>query len=211
MTIQINEQFPKGPVSAFILACTTTIALLLFAYGGSANSVNAESDDQRLIIAETFIDAFYSFAPDLLQVVLSSAEDSMPSILFYQGWAEGGNYEVVQRPPCYLENDETVSCSITVKDDLMQALGIDFNVTDTFRLAFSGDHIISVTTSSNDLPIFYDAQEWVKENRPELIAGPCRGFFDGGPTPGDCVRAMVQGYREFAEKVPPAAGSGVTD
>jgi hypothetical protein len=38
----------------------------------------------------------------------------------------------------------------------------------------------------------------VEENRPELIAEPCKGFFDGGLTPGDCVRAMVRGYSEFA-------------
>ena len=40
--------------------------------------------------------------------------------------------------------------------------------------------------------------EWVKKDLAELIQEPCRGFFDGGPTPGECVRAMVEGYKRFA-------------
>ena len=127
-----------------------------------------------------------------------SAEGSIPSILFYQGWAEGGNYKVVKRRLCLADQDGTISCSITVKDDLIGALGIDFNVTDTFSLTFSDGEIVSVTTSSNDPQEYYDAHAWVEQNRPELIDEPCRGFFDGGPTPGNCARAMVEGYSEYA-------------
>jgi len=58
-------------------------------------------------------------------------------------------------------------------------------------------HIASVTNSSNDPQAYWDAEEWVRENRQELIELPCEGFFDGGPTPGDCVRAMVSGYAEY--------------
>ena len=148
--------------------------------------------------AEAFVDTFYSFDSDSLQPVLSTARDSIPRILFYQGWAEGGNYEVIERMPCNVESEEAVSCSITVKDDLIGALGIGINVTDTFHLTFAYGQIVSVTYSSNDPQAYYDAQEWVEENRPELIEEPCKRFFDGGLTPGDCVRAMVQGYSEFA-------------
>ena len=88
--------------------------------------------------------------------------------------------------------------SITVQDDLMLALGIDFNVTDTFALSFAEGEIASVETSSNDLQVFWDAREWVNEAHPELIRIPCRGMFDGGPTPGACSRAMVEGYAKFA-------------
>jgi len=80
---------------------------------------------------------------------------------------------------------------------LIGALGIDVNVTDTFHITFSDAPIVSVTNSSNDPQAYYDAQEWVEDNRPELIEEPCKGFFDGGLTPGDCVRAMVRGYSEF--------------
>jgi hypothetical protein len=80
----------------------------------------------------------------------------------------------------------------------MLALDIDFNVTDTFELSFADGEIDSVETSSNDLQVFWDAREWVNEKHPELIRIPCRGIFDGGPTPGACVRSMVQGYARFA-------------
>jgi len=168
------------------------VSLSLIACGNSANS-----SDQQIALAESFVDAFYSFNPETLRGTLSNAEDSIPSILFYQGWAEGGNYEIVERMPCVVTIDETISCSITVKDDLIQTLGIDFNVTDTFHLTFSGGQIVAVTNSSNDPKEYHDAKEWVQEHRPELIDEPCKGFFDEGPTPGDCVRAMVAGYSEF--------------
>jgi hypothetical protein len=173
-------------------------SLSLFACGNSIETNGHQSDDQNVSVAEAFIDASYSFDPDPLVAVMASAEESIPSIVFYQGWAEGGNYQVVTRKPCLLNQDGRISCSITVKDDLIEALGIGFNVTDTFHLAFSKDQIVSVTTSSDDPQAYWDAQAWVEKNRPELIAQPCSGFFDGGPTPGDCVRAMVQGYKEFA-------------
>ena len=80
----------------------------------------------------------------------------------------------------------------------MLALGIDFNVTDTFEISFENGEIKSVETSSDDMQVYYDAAEWVKRELPELVDIPCQGFFDGGPTPGDCARAMAEGYRRFA-------------
>ena len=80
----------------------TGFALMLFAYGNSVKSDSQESNSQNIAVAEAFIDAFYSFNPDPLLAALASAEESIPSILYYQGWAEGGNYQVVERKPCQL-------------------------------------------------------------------------------------------------------------
>ena len=180
------------------VAGATIIALSLTACGELSDSGDQRSGDHLIVSAESFVDAFYSFDPDAIRIALATAKDSIPSILFYQGWAEGGNYEVMKRMPCKVDSEGTVNCAITVRDDLIGALGIDFNVTDTFHLAFRDGRIVSVSNSSNDPQAYYDANEWVKENRPELIEESCKGFFDGGLTPGDCVRAMVQGYSEFA-------------
>jgi hypothetical protein len=109
------------------------IALSLFACENSVDSDDQQSSGQNVAVAEAFIDAFYSFDPDPLMVAMTSAEESIPSILFYQGWAEGGNYQIVKRKPCRPDQDRTISCSITVKDDLIGALGIGFDVTDTFQ------------------------------------------------------------------------------
>lgn len=161
----------------------------------------AYSDDKpnasNRILSESLIDAFYSFDKDRLETALQHAQGSIPNVVFYQGWAEGGNYKVVKRLPCLEKNKHLVSCSITVQDDLMLALEIDFNVTDTFEITYQDTKAISVETSSNDLEVFWQAREWVKENHPDLIAKPCQGIWNGGPTPGDCVRAMVKGYKLF--------------
>jgi len=159
----------------------------------------SKSNDDNIASAESFVDAFYSFDAQRLEAILSSAAESIPPIVYYQSWAEGGNYQIVNRMPCKSGSATLVSCSITVKDDLMGALGIDFHVTDTFHLSLSDGKIISVRTSSNDLQVFRDAEEWVKRERSELIREPCREYPDGGgPTPGKCVQVMVQGYAEFA-------------
>jgi hypothetical protein len=128
---------------------------------------------------------------------LVHAEDSSPSILYYQGWAECGHYEIIARMPCVAKSSELVSCSITVKDDLVVALKTGFYVTDTFSISFADEKIVAVETSSNDSQEYYDARDWVRANRPELIEEPCLGYFDGGPTPGKCVQAMLKGYEEF--------------
>lgn len=152
----------------------------------------------RLAAAEAFVDAFYSFDSERLKEALSAAPESVPRISYYQGWAEGGNYVVVQRMPCRVENPEFVSCAVTVRDDLFQALGMDFDVTDTFHLGFDGDRIVSARVSSNDPPEFDRAVEWVQNERAGLVEVPCRDSFEGGRTPHACVRAMVQGLREYA-------------
>ena len=71
---------------------------------------------------------------------------------------------------------------------------MDLFVTDTFHLTVVDGDILSIETSSNDPPLFYEARQWVRENRAELTEGPCS---DESDTPGDCVRAVVQGFKEF--------------
>jgi hypothetical protein len=171
---------------------------VLSSCGDSKSAESPQPDEDHLLVSETFIDTFYAFESAELAAMLTHATDSIPSISFYQGWAEGGNYQVVERMPCEATGPARVSCSITVQDDLMLALDIDFNVIDTFELSFADGEIDSVDTSSNDLQVFWDAREWVNEKHPELIRIPCQGIFDGGPTPGACVRSMVDGYARFA-------------
>lgn len=154
--------------------------------------------NERLQISEGMIDAFYSYDAKQLGPFLTAAETG-PRILWYQGWAEGGNYKIVKRGACREgESPELVVCPITVEDDPVMALGLDFKVTDTFTITFDETTITKVETSSNDKPIYYQASAWVRENMPEVMEGPCQGFFDGGPTPGDCARAMTAGYTAFA-------------
>lgn len=167
---------------------------------------SSKSDDLSLQTrnkqtAEAFIDAFYSFDATRLGGLLAEAGDSATSMLYYQGWAEGGNYKVLERGACEAESAELFRCAITVQDDPVVALNTGFNVTDTFALTFSGTDIVSIDTSSNDQPIYYEAREWVEANMPELVAGPCKGRgesdYVGETTPGDCARAMTKGYQMF--------------
>jgi len=150
--------------------------------------------------ANAFIDAFYSFNPDSLESILHHAGESTSSILYYQKWAECGHYQVVHRGNCFQKNDSTLVYPVTVKDDLMVALGIDFNVTDTFHLVIKNGIIRSVETSSNDPGIYYEAKEWVKLNRPEFVSRACEGAFAGGKTPCDCISGMIKGFIEFREE-----------
>jgi len=180
----------------YVRTTASILFVLSFSLGAPLRAQTATHDN--LSKAEAFVDAFYSLDADQLRPILVDAPDSAPNILFYQGWAEGGNYEVLDRMPCVAESQQAVSCSITVKDDLIGALGIDFNVTDTFHLAFSDGKIVSIETSSDDPQAYLDAEQWVQDNRPEVMEGACQGYFDGGPTPQRCVQAMVKGYAEFA-------------
>jgi hypothetical protein len=171
----------------------------------SAADLKAESLQQNeLKTASNLIDAFYSFDKQKLDTALTTAESSKPLIIFYQGWAKGGNYEIAKRMPCIQSNaankDDSIniSCSITVKDDLMKALDIPFDVTDTFHLTFHKQVLSNVTTSSNDLQVFRDAEKWVWSQRTGSVQDVCKGYFKGGPSPGECVKAMVNGYAEFA-------------
>jgi len=179
-----------------VLRLLLAIGFLVPFYGASAQD-KVEGTAADLAKAEAFIDAFYSFDDGRLNETLSSAQQSIPEILYYQGWAQGGHYLIVERQPCRASDSE-VACSITVEDDLIKALGFTFHVTDTFHLTISNGIISSVSTTSNDPPEFHDAEEWVKTERAERFQDSCRGYFAGGPTPQDCVKTMVAGFKEYA-------------
>ena len=69
------------------------------------------ADTEALLpIAESLIDDFYSFDSVRLEQALASAGDSKASLLYYQGWAEGGNYEIVERKNCVVQSLNMVSC-----------------------------------------------------------------------------------------------------
>jgi len=156
--------------------------------------------DPNLRLGNEFIDAFYSFDKDKLRSVISHAQSFQGEILYYQQWAKCANYKVLDRDKYLKKNDSTVVFPVTVKDDLMGALKIDFNVTDTFHITIKDQWIVSVKTSSNDLPDYYKAKEWVKANRPEYVGKQCEGIWAGGPTPCECVLGMIKGFEEFTNK-----------
>ena len=149
---------------------------------------------ENLTTAEAFIDAFYSFDADRLKAFMTETDETAARIAYYQGWAEGGNYAVIERNACAGETPTLIECAITVQDDPVLALKTGFNVTDTFHITFADAQIASIRTSSNDQPIYYEARKWVEANLPEVMSGPC---LEGGDTPGDCARAMTEGYKKF--------------
>jgi len=174
------------------------LAIILSAVSFCQEVSNKEDINQstNFDIAAEFIDAFYSFNRDTLQSTLTHANDSQHSILYYQKWAECGNYKVIKRNDFIKKNDSLVLCPITVKDDLIGALEVDFNVTDTFHLTIINGQIRSIETTSNDPDLFYEAQDWIKQNRPELIEKAC----EGASTACECVKATVEGFVEFKSK-----------
>ncbi|WP_242083904.1 hypothetical protein [Aestuariivivens sediminis] len=172
------------------------LALLVGCKNGS-NSEAAMQQNKNLVIANQFIDAFYSFDPEALRTVLAEAKTSRSGILFYQKWAECGHYEVLNRHQCIQKNDTLVVCPVTVKDDLMEALQLDLHVTDTFHLSIIDGHLKSVETSSNDPELFYEGRKWVRQHLPELVEEPCNREKQGGPTPCACIQATVQGLAKF--------------
>ena len=128
---EMNEVYIKAVLLVFLL--------LVFGCKDSSHSDAEDELHKNVAAANEFIDAFYSFNSDELESTLAYAEESKPSIMYYQGWAEGGNYEIIERHPCVARNDSMVICPVTVKDDLIGALEIDFNVTDTFHVKVGAD------------------------------------------------------------------------
>ena len=177
---------------------TAIFVLCVAGFSACSNEPDAAEElAANLKTAEGMIDAFYSFDSSRLQPFLSEAGESAASILSYQAWAEGGNYIVMSRAPCISESEQTIACGITVQDDPVVALETGFNVTDTFHITFENSVISGVKTSSNDQPIYYEASKWVEANLPEVMEGPCKREDGQRLTPGDCARAMTDGYRQF--------------
>lgn len=165
--------------------------------------IRCQKELTNTTLGNQFVDTFYSFDGEHLKSLLEEAPQSQPEILYYQKWAECAHYTVVDRTKFFEKNDSTVIMPVTVKDDLMSALKIDFNVTDTFKITIKDHKIVSVTTASNDLQEYYSAKDWVKANKPEYIEKQCEGIWAGGPTPCDCVLGMIKGFTEFtAQRTP---------
>ena len=132
-----------------------------------------------------------------MQSTLTYADESQHSLLYYQKWAECGNYKVIKRNDFIKKNDSLILCPITVKDDLIGALELDFHVTDTFHLTIINGQIRTIETSSNDPDLYYEAKDWIKLNRPELIEKACKGASNAC----QCVKATVEGFVEFKQTI----------
>ena len=163
----------------------------------SVSFTHAESDSLR--IAEDFISAFYTFEPtELAKVVDPQAEGYVP-VMYYQGWAQGGNYQIKQRRACQLVSNagaaETITCAITVTDDFGGAMG--YVATDTFALVIEQGRINEVSFSADDPPIFQELLAWIGDNQPHVLAGPCADFFAGGETPQACAQAVAHAARRM--------------
>ena len=174
-------------------ALSTICVLLLFAScKNNSPQETPHTVESNLVVSNKFVDAFYSFNQDTLKNILSDARESQLEILNYQKWAECGHYQVITRHEFIIKSDSLIKCPVTVKDDLMAGLNINFNVTDTFHLTIIKGKIRSVETSSNDLDVYYEAKEWVRKNRPALVEKPCEGS-----TPCECILGMIKGFKEF--------------
>jgi len=174
---------------------TTTVATTTTTVQATTTTLDAAN----VATAEQFIDAFYSFDSEELEANMQSAQTSQGFILFYQGWAEGANYRIVERQPCRAVFDDLVRCPVTVEDDFAKTLDFGFDVTDSYAITFENGAIVSVETSSDDPPLMGTAFDWMFENKPDLFEDgqACDGFFGGGPTPGECAAAFVVGFEEF--------------
>jgi hypothetical protein len=174
------------------------MAFVLLGAGGCAATVQRHYAEDRSSTgsAEKLIDAFYSFDANRLRAAMAEAPGSQPQIIYYQGWAKAGNYAIVERKPCRVTSVDEVSCDVTVRNDFIAALKTNHSVTDTFHLTLRDGRIVKVLTSSNDSD-FDQALNWLKRERPKIMSGPCKGFFAGGPTPQDCVRAVIAGFAAY--------------
>ena len=176
------------------------ICIALFLFTSCKNASHNEApmnQNNNAVVANEFVDALYSFNQDSLASILSLAQASQPNILYYQTWAKCGHYEIVKRGDYIQKNDSVFVFPVTVKDDLMSALQINFNVTDTFHITIRDGKIRSVENSSNDPDTYYEAKAWVKKNRPEYVEKACEGIWNGGPTPCECIQGMIKGFAEF--------------
>ncbi|MEM7101171.1 MAG: hypothetical protein AAF541_23115 [Pseudomonadota bacterium] len=169
-------------------------AMVLFTF----SSPVAADGDVRLRHAEAFIDAFYSFEPTRLQPYLAQAPQAHAKIMYYQGWARGGEYKVVDRQPCQHEAD-LIICRVTVADNLIKALQINMHVTDVFSITMDKMVITKVETSSNDPEAFAIASEWLITQQPQIMQTVCKGLMNGGPTPAQCARAFVAGFKAYIQ------------
>ncbi|GEM_PF-71957 len=200
MTLKDPHQATKELGQALAENIVNSAVTFIEAWKGSVNGFHQTYTTPESInagVANKFIDAFYSFNSDSLKSMLSHAGGSQKSILYYQKWAECGNYQIIRRNDPIVKNATSVVCPVTVKDDLIGALQLGIHVTDTFHLDIVDGNIRRVSNTSNDPEMFHEAKAWVKQHRPDLIKVPCKGIWEDGKTPCECIRAMVEGFREY--------------
>ena len=161
--------------------------LLLCPFISSANQDNLQ-------IAESFLDAFYTFDQSKLARFLAPNADA-DRVLYYQAWAQAANYKVKQRTPCALNVSKAIVCAVTVTDDFGQTMG--YVATDTFTMTIQENKVSAISFEGDDPPIFQQLFAWIAENRPEILEGPCKDLFAGGNTPGTCAHAVVAAAKEF--------------
>ena len=161
--------------------------LLLCPFISSANQDNLQ-------IAESFLDAFYTFDQSKLIRFLAPGADA-DRALYYQAWAQAANYKVKQRTACDHNASKAIICAVTVTDDFGQTMG--YVATDTFTMTIHENKVSAISFEGDDPPIFQQLFAWIAENRPEILESPCKDLFEGGKTPVDCARAVVVAAKEF--------------
>ena len=168
------------------------LLVLLLLQGCTVTSPNQDKN-----VASRMLDAFYSFDREALSAWLAPGADA-DRLLYYQGWAEAADYRIQTRYPCQRLESGEIECAVTVTDNFGKTLG--YTATDTFRMQITDTTITAISFEGDDPPIFMQVFEWIGQNRPEVLAGPCLNLFEGGTTPGDCARAVVSAAQAFMKE-----------
>ena len=182
-----------------LILITTALILTLIGCDQAATKPPSPGDVHELVAAEAVIDAFYSWDPAELKAALSVAAkvapDQVDRTLYYQAWAQAGNYAIQTRRPCEYMPDDVIACAITVTDDIGGALG--YVATDTFLLTVLEHQIVGIDSTADDPLVLQEVFDWVVETRPEVMSGPCKDLFAGGTTPAKCVREVVRAAQDY--------------
>ena len=175
------------------------LGLTLWLLGPAASSlVHASGMSADLAVAERFVDRFYAWDRAGLADLLNQADGDQANVmLYYQRWAEAGNYAIHSRYPCKRTPEHT-ACAITVTDDIGGALG--YVATDTFQINVANGVILAITSTSDDPPILDEVFAWMASNRPDVMSGPCEKLFAGGTTPEACVREVVRAADDYVAR-----------
>lgn len=155
--------------------------------------LNTFASASDLLVAERFVDSFYSYDQNRLAKIMDAGEEG-ERVLYYQAWADAANYKIQKRRTC-TSKETALVCQITVVDDFGETLG--YMATDIFSLVVANQKVTGVQFEGDDPPIFMKLFEWISINRAEIMSGPCLNMFAGGHTPRECARAVVIAARDF--------------
>ena len=178
-------------------AATSTVTIDTTTTSADTTTTLSEEKAARVALGNAFVDALYSFDPEALEALF--VEGAATEALYYQGFAEGGNYRIVERGDCIASRVDEIICPITVEDDAMLALSNETKVTDTHFLTVSDGLLTDHRNTTNDPEILFFAVLWVFSTYPEMNEGVCAGMWTDGQTPGECARRIAEGVREYAE------------